>query len=103
MRGETCELCGYQSQLVAMEKHHIVPTDITEHSGMPASQAVRLCCNCHREVHTWYPMKVRDMAYDSRAKQFRPKSGLEMVKEYQTAFNSFVKYKKEPKRQVEQS
>ena len=100
MREETCEICGYQSQLGAIEKHHIVPTSVTEQSGIPLSQAVRLCCNCHREVHTWYSMKGRDMAYDPKAKQFLAKSGLEMVKEYQSVFSSFVKYKKEPKRQT---
>lgn len=97
MKEETCEICGYQSQPGAIEKHHIVPTDVTVPSGMPASQLVKLCCNCHREVHAWYSMKVRSMAYDTKAKQFLDKSGLEMVKEYQSVFNRFVKYKKEMK------
>jgi len=95
---ETCELCGYRSQLGDIEKHHIVPVEVTEQAGMPQSQTLRLCSNCHREVHKWYSAKVWDMAYDPATKRFRAKSYPEMVKEYQSAFNSFVKYKNEQKK-----
>ena len=96
MERESCEVCGYRSQLGAIEKHHILPTEVTEEAGVPASQTLRLCSNCHREVHTWYSIKVMNMVYDSAAKQIRDRSSLEMVKEYQAAFNSFVKHKNEP-------
>lgn len=46
----------------------------------------------------WYSTKVMDMAYDPATKRFRAKSSLEMVKEYQSAFNSFAKYKSEQKK-----
>ena len=63
MVGETCELCGYQSQLGAVEKHHIIPNEVTEQAGIPKSQTVRMCCNCRRELDTWYSGKVVKMIY----------------------------------------
>ena len=100
MEKETCEVCGYESDLGAIESHHIVPTQVTEEAAMPRSQTVKLCCNCHREVDTWYRAKVTHMAYDPVTKQFRAKSYPEMVKEYQSAFDSFVKYKKTRKKRI---
>ena len=94
MREETCELCGHKGQPATMEIHHIVPKDLTEQAGMRASQVVRLCCDCHREVHAWYKAKVSDVVYSAKTKEFRQRSWLEMVKEYQSAFNSFVKCNK---------
>ena len=94
MKDETCELCGYRGRPATTEIHHIVPKELTEQAGMRESQSVRLCCNCHREVHVWYKAKVSDVVYSARTKEFRAKSWLEMVKEYQSAFNSFVKYNK---------
>jgi len=61
---------------------------------MPESQAVRLCHNCHQEVHTWYLTKATEVAYGAETKRFRAKSWLELVREYQSAFDSFAKYKK---------
>jgi len=102
MEDESCELCGFASQLGAVEKHHIVLIEVTGQAGMPKSQTIKLCCNCHREVHTWYSTKVIDKVYDPEVLRFRARSWLEMVKEYQAAFNSFVKYKKEhEKKQAE--
>ena len=98
MRKGTCELCGCRIRLGAVEQHHVVPTNITEQAGMPESQILILCGNCHREAHTWYSTKVADMTYDSKTKLFRAKSCLEMVKEYQSVFSSFAKYKKEQRK-----
>ena len=99
MGGETCELCGFVSKLWAIETHHIVPKELTLQAGMPDSATVTLCNNCHREVHTWYSKKVFDMTYDTTTKRFRPKSLVEMVKEYEAAYRVFAKYKKgQPKR-----
>ncbi len=95
MEKNTCQVCRYQSQLGAIEEHHIIPTQVTERAGVPPSQTLRLCCNCHREVHDWCLTKVSGVTYDSKAKAFRDRSWLEMVKEYQSVFNSFAKYKKE--------
>ena len=94
MRDETCELCGYRGQPATTEIHHIVPKELTEQAGMPESQTISLCGNCHREVHTWCSAKVSDVVYDIKTKGFRERSWLEMVKEYQSAFSSFAKYNK---------
>ncbi len=94
MGGETCKLCGYVSQLWAIETHHIVPKELTSEAGMPDSATITLCGNCHREVHTWYSKKVFDMTYDPATKRFRPKSVVEMVKEYEVAYRVFTQYKK---------
>ena len=94
MGGETCELCGHVSQLWAIETHHIVPKELTSQAGIPDSATVTLCSNCHREVHTWYSKRVFDMTYDTMAKRFRPRSSVEMVKEYEAAYKAFAEYKK---------
>jgi len=94
MGKETCEFCGCRSELGTIEKHHIVPTRVTEQAGVPESATIVLCSNCHREVHTWYSENVFDMAYDPAVKRFRQKSPVEMVKEYEAAHRVFAAYKK---------
>lgn len=98
MGGEICELCGYINQPGATVIHRIVPKEVTEPAGIPESATVVLCPKCQQEIRSWYSRKVFNMTYDDAAKQFRAKSYPEMVKEYQSAFNSFVKYKKEQKK-----
>ena len=93
MGKETCELCGCRIDPGTIEKHHIVPIKITEQAGMPESASIRLCPDCHREVHTWYSGNIFEMAYDPETKRFRQKSPLEMVKEYQASYKVFVAYK----------
>lgn len=100
MRKERCELCGCRIELGSIERHHVVPTMVTEQAGLPESRTLRLCSNCHREAHTWYSAKVSDMAYEPETKRFRAKSWVEMVKEYNSAFNSFTKYKKKRTKQT---
>ena len=97
MRKETCHICGHVPRPMAIEQHHIVPTEVTKQAGMPESATVRLCRNCHREVHTWYSMKVTDIAYDLEAKRFKTKSWQERVKDYEFVFKAFVKYKEQQK------
>ena len=94
MGKETCELCGYRSELRTIEKHHIVPRKVTEQAGVPESATVRLCGNCRREVDNWYSQNVFDMAYDPGTKRFRQKALNELVKEYEAAYRVFVAYKK---------
>ena len=72
--GEACEVCGYVSHLGAVARHHLIPKDVTEQAGMPKSETVSLCCNCHFELYAWYRMKVADMFYDTATKRFRAKS-----------------------------
>ena len=100
MGKETCELCGYRIEPGAVEKHHTVPTKITEQAGMPESISVILCSKCHREVHTWYSENVFDMTYDSQTKRFKQKSMVEMVKEYEAAYRVFAAYKKVKRQKV---
>ena len=98
MPKEECELCGCQIELGLVEKHHVVPTDVTEQAGLPESQTLRLCSDCHREAHSWYSATVSDMEYEPKIKRFRNKLPLEMVREYEFAFNSFMKRKRETQR-----
>ncbi len=93
--GETCEACGYISHLGAVAHHHLIPQSVTEQAGMSKSETVRLCCNCHFELQTWYRMKVADMVYDPGTQRFRDKSWEEKVKDYKFAFNAFREYKNE--------
>ena len=97
MEKKTCEVCGYESEIGALEKHRVVPTQFTEQADMPESRIARLCSHCHQELHKWYLTKVADMAYDTEAKRFINKSPLEMIREYEASFNSFVRYKHEQK------
>ena len=94
MLEEICEICGCRSQLGATEKHHTIPLEVTEEAGMPESQTLRMCLNCRLELDKWYSAEVAKMVYDTKMQRFRYKTSVEMVQEYQSAFNSFVNYKK---------
>ena len=92
---DTCELCGYQSDLGAIEKRYIVPTELTEHAGISRSQIIILCHNCSYELDTWYASKIASTKYNYQTKLFSPKSPPDVVKEYRSVFKGFAKYKKE--------
>ena len=92
-----CEVCGHEIELGALEEHCIVPMQFTEQASMPKSRTANLCSTCHQELHKWYLTKVVEMAYDTEAKRFRTKSPLEMVREYEATFDSFVRYKQKQK------
>ena len=98
MGDETCEVCGYQSQFGAVEKHHVIPNEVTQQAGMSESHTIRMCCNCRRELDTWYSTKVAKMVYDTKTQCFRDRTWREMVEEYQSVFNGFVAYKKKRKK-----
>ena len=89
----TCQICGQRRNSEQIETHHIVPTEISEEGGTAESQTVELCDECHRDAHSWYRGRVARTAYDEDTKHFNAKSPLEMVREYQTAFDSFVAFK----------
>ena len=93
MAKETCKVCNNVVDPDAIEVHHIVPRDVTNDAGIPESQTIRLCADCHEAVHTWYTARVRHTEYDSDSRRFRNKSYLEMVGEYQSAFSTFVNYR----------
>jgi len=90
---KVCQVCGYSDNPDALEQHHVVPDDVTTQAGIPESQTFWLCTNCHREIHSWYQSKVPRSTYDLKNKRFRSMSGLELVREYQATFSSFLNYK----------
>ena len=94
MVDEICEICGYRSQLSAIEECHIIPYEVTEDAGMPESQTIKMCSNCRLELDKWFSVEVVKMVYDTKMQRFRYKTPVEMVQEYQSAFNGFVIYKK---------
>ena len=94
MREEICEICGYRSQLGAIEKQHTIPCKITEDAGMAESQMINMCLNCRFELDKWYSAEIAKMVYDAKMQQFRYKTSVEMVHEYQSTFNGFVTYKR---------
>ena len=89
----TCQVCGYRRKSEETETHHIVPTEVSEEGGIAESQTVKLCDDCHRDAHSWYRGRVARSAYDGDTKRFVAKSALEMVREYQIAFEAFVAFK----------
>jgi len=94
MAKKACELCRCEVEPESIERHYIVPREITEQAGVRRSKIVRLCPDCREELQRWYAAKVADMTYDTEIKRFRGRSPLEMVKEYETAYQRFVRYKK---------
>lgn len=93
MSKESCELCGRELGPVTAEKHFIVPGELREQAGIRESKAVKLCPDCFRELTRWYSNNVSKIAYDENTRRFRERSPLEMVREYETAYKSFSKYK----------
>ena len=89
-----CEVCGHKIDFGEIEKHHIVPMRLTKEAGIPESRILTLCHDCHQELHMWYSAKVASMSYNTKTKRFETKSRLEMCREYESTFDSFVKYKR---------
>ena len=98
MGKEICELCGCNSEYGILEKHHIVPVEITKPAGFLEARVVKICRNCLQELNRWNKLKVRDTVYDAKIKRFRAKSPLEMTREYEISYRMFTEYKK---RQIE--
>ena len=94
MGEEICEVCGYQSQLGAVEKHPVIPDEIMEKSGVSKPQIIKICSNCRVELNRWYSIEVNRMVYDEKDQRFRDRTPVEMVEEYQAAFKGFKGYKK---------
>ncbi len=94
VRKETCEVCGYDSKLGFLIDHHIVSEYVIRQMRIADSRTVKLCKNCHSEVHTWYLKKVFSIPYDAETKRFKPKLPIEMVKEYEAAYEGFAEHKK---------
>jgi len=94
-REDICVVCGYVSNLGAVAQHHLIPKSVTREAGVPESEIMNLCCNCHYELHGWCGMRVVDVTYDPDTKRFRDKTWDEVTKDYESALNSFKKYKHE--------
>src|SRR3972149_8247013 len=94
MGEEICEVCGYRRQLGGVEKRPIFPREIIEQAGITRWQIINICSNCQIELSKWYSLKVAPMEYSVKAQRFSYKTSAQMVDEYQSAFNSYIKYKK---------
>ena len=75
-----------------METHLIVPTEVSEEGGIAKSQTIELCDVCLRDAHSWYRGRAGRSSYNEDTKRFIARSAIEMVREYQTAFNTFGKF-----------
>ena len=93
MGKDSRDVCRHKMEPGSARKHDIIPEVFTELCGISDSGSVILCVNCYKEVHDWYLRRVYNLTYDYETKRFKYKSPKEMVKEYQSAFRSFVKYK----------
>jgi NMD protein affecting ribosome stability and mRNA decay len=89
-----CQLCGSEVEPKAIEKHYVVPKEITEQARMRRAKIVRLCPKCGAELKSWYSARIADTVYDTQIKRFREKLPLEMVREYEGAYNRFARFKK---------
>lgn len=94
MAEKTCQLCGREVALKSIERHSIIPREIMEQAGIRRAKIVSLCPDCREELQRWYEVKVADMTYDTKMKRFKGRSPLEIVKEYETAYRLFARYKK---------
>ena len=61
LRGGSCEICGYNKNLAALEFHHIDPNQKDfqvcgkswsfERLKNEVDKCILVCSNCHREIH----------------------------------------------------
>jgi uncharacterized protein with PIN domain len=89
-----CQLCGSEVDSQSIEKHYVVPKEVMEQARIRRAKIARLCPKCNAELRNWYNAKIANTTYDTQIKQFRQKLPAEMVKEYESAYNRFARYKK---------
>ena len=94
MSKENCQVCG-NTEPGLNRRCYIVPEEIAEQAGIPRLKTIRLCPKCQNELENWYSAKIAEVAYDTAAKQFIPKSPLQLAKEYETAYQWFLHNTKE--------
>lgn len=93
-RKKDCEACGSESRLGFLIVHHIIPEHVTRQMGIIDSSTVGLCLSCHSAVHNLYAERVFSLLYDSTSKQFKNRLPTEIVKEYKSAYEVFIRRKK---------
>ena len=91
---KTCAACGYRGESGAVVEQLIIPPEIAGQVETSGSGTVPLCTNCRIELLAWFSKKVSSLAYDARAKRFRPRSAEQMAEEYEATYKAFAKYKK---------
>jgi heterodisulfide reductase subunit B len=96
----SCQLCGNEVDSNEIEKHYIVPKEITEQARRRRAKIVRLCPKCGADLRKWYAARIADTTYDDQIQRFRAKLPEEMVREYEGAYNRFAKLKKGQRLQV---
>ncbi len=96
----TCELCGDEVDAATIEKHNVVPREVMEQARMRRARVVRLCPKCGVEIRNWYKAKVDKNIYDAQIQRFRARLPIELVKEYENAFNRFARYKNNQKQLI---
>ena len=90
----SCQLCGEDVDSGSIQKHYVVPKEIMEQARMKRARIIRVCPTCGNELQNWYDAKVDKNTFDAQIKRFRERLPAEMVKEYESAYNRFARFKK---------
>ena len=94
MAEEICDICGYRSYLGAVQKHQIIPGNITCAANVSEPQTIKMCYNCRRELDMWYSIKIVEMTFDAKVPCYRYKTPLELLEHYRKVFAGFKNHKK---------
>jgi len=91
---DICEGCGREIEPRNAVRKHIIPDEVAESFGIPDTRPIILCSKCSTQLYDWYHKRVSTAVYDDKIQQFRARTPAEILKEYESVFNSFVKYKR---------
>ncbi len=94
MAREKCPACHQKVAPGSIQDHPIIPAEVTRAGGIGQPQTFRLCEDCRRALASWYTARVHHSDFDPATRRFRPKSSLELVKEYQQVFASFLEVRR---------
>ena len=90
----SCQLCGEEVDSGSIRKHYVVPKEIMEQARIKRAKIIRVCPKCGAELDNWYDVKIDRNTFDVQIKKFRERLPVEMVKEYEGAYNRFARFKK---------
>ena len=90
----SCQLCGKDVDSRSIQKHYVIPKEILEQARIKRARIIRVCPDCGNELQNWYNTKVDRNTFDAQIKKFRERLPVEMVKEYEGAYNRFARFKK---------